>query len=414
MQAEDCWVEGNAGEGIFASSESTAHLSNVEVRNTQPRADGTWARGIAVQDLASLSAENCRIGDNVGRGIEVNMGASLEAHDCLIEDNVNVGIVVGHEGTTVRLSNVKVKGTKPIADGTGGRGIEVSQGASLEAHDCLVEGNIGIGIIVGVDGATAHLSNVEVRDTHRPSLYTTACGLVCQEGAVLTASDVISSQNEGPGLFVASGGTLTCTGCDLSDNAFAGALVWGDGIVELSETTIVGTTPDANEGGGIGIYATDRHGPSTLFVDNTTIEDQPYAAVWLDGGGSYAIRNSTLVGGYGMELEYPNGTSTIQHGDAVVAVGGVPAWDGASGLLIEGNEIRDAYRAGIILGSSSATLTSNSFTGNTTDLIWQDCESVDEPGGLNDVPVVDYCPRFNHHITPLEFNLILEEAEILE
>ena len=230
---------------------------------------------------------------------------------------------------------------------------------------------------------------------------------------MILASDLLVSGTEGPGLYIAKG-ALSCSGCDLLNNTFAGAVAWAGGSIDLSSTTISGMRPDANEGGGIGIYMSNRLFPSSLTLDDVTIEDQPYAAVWLDGNGSYSILGSTLVAGYGMDLEYPNGTTTIQHGDAVVAANGVTAWDGTNGLLLEDNEIRDAVRAGVLLDASSATLANNSFSGNTTDLIWQDCDGVDEPGGLNDVAEVDYCPFYNHHIAPLEFNLILEDAEPLE
>jgi len=201
----------------------------------------------------------------------------------------------------------------------------------------------------------------------------------------------------------------------LSDNTFAGALAWSGGALDLSSTTISGTRLDANEGGGIGIFMSDReadlYGPSSLEVDVVTIEDQPYAALWLDGDGSYAISNSTLFGGYGYEETYPNGTSETFHGDGIVATRGVSAWNGVQGLLLQDNEIRDAYRAGVLLDGSSAELAGNTFSGNTADVIWQDCEGVDEPVGLGQVPIVDQCPVYNHHLTPMEFNLYLEEVE---
>jgi Right handed beta helix region len=180
--------------------------------------------------------------------------------------------------------------------------------------------------------------------------------------------------------------------------------------VTLSGSDIVETHPDANEGGGVGIYASDRTAPVTLTLDATTIEDQPYATIWLEGDGAFAITDSTLVGGYGLEVTMPNGSTSTFNGDGVVALDGVTAWDGATGLLLEGNTIRDAYRAGVLLDSSSAALSSNSFFGNGLDLIWQHCDGVSEPTRIGAVPVVDSCPVYNHSVAPLEFNLFLEEA----
>ena len=446
LLAENCQVEGNTDFGVLATSEgSTVFLSNVEVEKTQPKADGTGGSGILVTNGASLLAEECLVEGNAeagiaavhegttvylsnvdvrdtqprpdgtyGRGITVQEGASLLAEGCRIEDCMRVGIFASGEDTAVHLSNVVVQDTKPAGDSFSGHGIEVVEGASLLAEDCLVVGNVGFGVGGDGEGTTVRLSNVVVRDTYRDGEMTVAVGLVCQQYALLTASDVIVSQTEGPGLVAMSAGTLSCTGCDLTDNAFAGAMVWGQGNLYLSETAVSATRPDANEGGGVGVFSATRVGPNTLLLENTAIEDQPYAAVWLDGDGSFTLRNSTLVGGYGRELEYPDGTTTLQHGDAIVVTGGVAAWDGTQGLLLEGNEILDAVRAGVLLAASSATLTNNSFNGNTTDLIWQDCDGVDEPSGLNSVPVVDYCPLYNHHIVPLVFNLWPEDSVPLE
>jgi len=97
-----------------------------------------------------------------------------------------------------------------------------------------------------------------------------------------------------------------------------------------------------------------------------------------------------------------------------VATGGVSVWDGIQGLLLQDNEIRDAFRTGALLHGSTAELSGNTFTGNSTDLIWQECGEVDEPLGLDDVPVVEHCPYYNHHVVPMEFNLYLEEVELLD
>ena len=384
-------VENHMVGFVATRQRSTALLSDVEIRDTQPLPDGTFGRGIQVQE-----------------------GSSLEADGCLVEGNSGAGIYVSGAGTAVLLSDVEVRETEPLPDGTFGRGIAVEEGSSLEADGCLVEGNSAVGIHVSGEGTAVLLSDVEVRNTHRTHWTTVAIGIVSQVYASLIADELIVADTEGVGLFATWYGGLSCSNCNLSDNSFAGGLAWASGAIDLSTTTISGTRPDANEGGGIGIYASDNFGPASLTLDTVTIEDQPYAALWLDGDGSYSITNSTLVGGYGHELFYPNGTSSIFHGDGIVATGGVSAWDGSQGLLLQGNEFRDAYRAGVLLDGSSAELSENTPTGNPIDVIWQDCDGIDEPAGLSHVPVVDHCPVYNHHIAPLEFNLFLDDGEPLD
>jgi len=442
LTAEDCRVEGNAETGIFVSSGS-AHLTNVVVSETLGQQDGTMGRGIEIQDSATLQAESCTIAGNAdvgilvtsgssaqltdvdvtdtrlegggtgGRGASIQQASSLSAEDCRFDRNGNIGILVT-SGSTAHLSNVDVSNTQAEADGASGWGIGVQGGSLLQADGCVLDANSEVGIMATDEGTQALLADVQIRGTKRAAETTVAGGVVCQRGAMLTANDIVVEQTEGLGLAALDQGELHCTGCDLTDSSFAGVLTWGEGLVDLTDVVCVGTSADANEGGGVGIYASARFGPSTLQVDGSSFEDHPYAAVWLDGEGSYSIRDSTLVGGYGMELEYPDGTTLIQHGDGIVATNGIAAWDGATGLELVGNEIRDAVRAGILLDGSSALLTGNAFSSNATDLVWQDCTGVSEPGGLQDVPSVDYCPTYQHHTAPLEFNLYLEEQEPLE
>ena len=392
LEAINCLVEGNSDFGLFAASHGTkVSLTGVDIRETQPTADGTKGRGINVVD-----------------------GAELEATDCRIEGNHELGIWAAAAGTTVVLTDVEVRETQTRADGIGGWGINIQEEASLDATNCLVEGNAYVGII-GLDAGTmVNLSNVEVRGTHRQTQTTVAQGLTFQEGASLIASDVIVTQTAGPGLMVSIGGTLSCIRCQLTDNTFAGAVVWSGGTLDLTDTTISGTSPDANEGGGIGIYASDFALASTMLLQNSTIENNPLAAIWLEGDGTYSIRNSTLAGSYGLEVTYPDGSADVWHGDGVVAIQGVHAWDDVSGLLLDSNTIDGAYRAGVFLDGSSAELTTNVFSNNATDLVWQHCDGVEEPGGLVDVSDVLFCPgdfgAYNLPVTPLEFNLYLEEG----
>ena len=444
LEAYSCLVEDNAEIGLIASGENTeVVLEETEIRGTTPASDGMYGWGVGVQQGAHLHASssvvvgNAHVGffalgegtelilDDVEvldtlpspdaegeRGLEISGGARLEATSCLFGGNVGFGVFADGEDTEVVLQDVEVRDTEPSLDGTHGRGINIQQGARLEASSCLMTGNAELGIIAMSEGTELILHEVEVRDTQRALPMTVGIGLCAQEGASVQATDLVVSGTQGPGLFTTHGGSVECSGCEVLDNAFAGALVWS-GRLDLSDTTVSGTVTDANEGGGFGVYVSDRSGPAILSIDGSSIENQPYTALWLDGDGSYEIRDSALTGGYGLEMEYPNGITSILHGDGIVATGGVTAWDGATGLLLENTLIHGAYRAGMILDGSSAELTNNTFSSNPTDLVWQHCTGVQEPGGIGEVPIVDYCPEYNLGVAPLEFNLYLEEPDPL-
>lgn len=356
--------------------------------------------------------------DGGEQALRVWNGASASVDYVAIINSTLVGVIIGGWDTIVSASNLAVEDTLPDAAGIGGRGIEVQSGATLVAEDCRVERSTSIGILVGSEGTQVELTDVVVLKTRRGTEMSVGIGLHCESGGQVAAADLVVQQTEGLGLFAAAGGNLSCTGCDLLDNSFAGALVWEGGALALTSTDIIGTEPDANLGGGVGIFASGGDAESSvLSVETTTIEDHSLAAVWLDGNGAYSIRNSTLVGGYGVELEYPDGSTTLLHGDAIVAVDGVAGWDGTTGLLLEGDEICGAARVGIMLDGSPAALSGNIYSDNAPDLVWQECEGVTEPTGLGEVPVYDdRCSSDPLHMAtlPLEFSLYLEEAEIEE
>ena len=443
LDATSCVLERNSAAGVFAGLEgTTVTLEGIEIRDTRPRSNGLGGMGIYALDGARLKATSCVLVGNTkvgvladkpgseivllgvevhdtlpsddgkfGRGINVQGGSRLDATSCVVDGNSGAGIFASGEGTEVALSDVEVRGTKALAGG-GGRGVSVQGGARFDMTSCTVTGNTEIGVIAEGAGTELSLLDVEIRETRRDAVMTVAVGLVSQSEATVNGTDVVVTQTQGPGVFVPLG-SLSCDACTLTNNAFAGALVWWGGYLELWDTVISGTISDANEGGGFGIYTYHRNSPNTVFVEGTTISDHAYAAVWLDGDGTYLFRNNTLVGGHGIDLEYPDGTADHRYGDALVATAGVTAWDGAHGLLLDSNEIRDAARSGVLLDASSAFLTNNTFAGNATDLILQDCDGVEEPTGMDDGLVVDHCPFYSHHMASLDFDLHLDDGEPL-
>ena len=443
LQAVSCLVEGNAEFGIFASNEGTeVVLQGVEVRDTKPSHYGTGGQGINVQEGARLEASECAVEGNTGvgiiagyegtevvlqgvdvrdtqplpdgtfgRGIEVQNGARLEASECAVEGNTDVGICASNEGTEVVLQGVEVRDTKPSPYGTGGRGINVQRGARLEASSCVVEGNADLGILASEGVTEVSLVETVISGTLRPwgAERTVSIGLQSQLDASVHASGISITGTEGPGVFAAREGMLSCEGCALYNNAFAGAVVWAGGVLELTNTSVLGNGPDDELGGGVGIYASDRGGSSSLVLADSEVSAHDYAAVWLDSrwpfdDGSYALSGNTLHGGDGQDLS----PTVHAHGDAVFATG-VSAWDGEQGLLLENNTLMDSAGAGVFLDGSSALLSGNTYIDNAVDLWQQDCDGIPLPVGLEEAQIAELCPEYDRITAPIEFHLVLEE-----
>ncbi len=417
LTATRCTLQRNTTVGVYATGfGTTADLVDTEVLDTSPSPNGNGGAGIQVQDGAALSVSGCTVqgntnwgafaGDagttldlvdtaildtsagadgNSGFGLCVADGAALNVMACTIQGNTRAGVGVWHPGTTASLVDTEVLNTSPSPDGRFGRGIDVNDGAALTATGCRVEGSYEIGVIASSAGTTVDLVDTRILETQRGRATGFASGVTAQNDALLRVSRSEISDTAGPGLFLNGGGRAEFDAVQLRRNTFAGVVVL-HASAWLTDSTITDTAPDAQWGGGFGVYTIDRFGAPTLYVTDSTIGPHDYAAVWLDGPGSYDIEGNTLSGSAG----FAQG-SAILHGNAVFAENGVTAWDGATGLMLADNTFSGSTEIGVLLDGSSATLGGNSWSDNGTDVRQQDCDGPDgisgpdESGGVDDV-----------------------------
>ncbi len=409
LTATGCTVEGNTALGVSAGSVGTVvELDDTEILATGASPDGTGGRGIGVQDGASLSATRCIVQGSAGlgvfagsagtivdlvetaildtspdpdgtggRGIAVEGGASLSATRCTIQGNKEVGVYASDAGTGVDLADTEILQTAQRPDGMGGRGVEVNDGASLTATRCTLRDNTEIGVLASDAGTVVDLADTAILDTHRGRTTGFALGANTQSGAWLSMSDTEISGTEGPGIYLARGARIDAARLTLTGNTFAGALIT-DGTLTVTASTITGTLADAEWGGGFGVYASGNWGAPTIKLVDSTIGAHDYAAVWLDGPGSYDLEGNTLSGSAGVD---DHGTAI--HGNAVFAQNGVSAWgeDATTGLLLADNSFNDASEIGVLLHDASAALTGNAWSGNGTDLRQQLCDGPDHVHG---------------------------------
>ncbi len=401
LAARGCSVEGNAFAGIHAGNEGTwVELWDTRILDTVAGADGAAGDGVVVANGASLTASRCVVQGNTrvgvlaahlgtsvdlidtqildtsssdgasgGRGLNAVDGAVLTATGCSVERNTEAGVFALGFGTIVHLVDSTVIDTLALPDGTFGRGISVQGGASLTALACSVRGNVEAGVSAFGEGTTVQLLGSEILDTRRGPGTAMATGASAQTGAALVMSDCELSTTEGPGFFVHAGGRVEADGIRVSGNRFAGVLIT-DGSALIVNATITGTLPDAQWGGGCGVYATDLGGAPSVVVTDSEIGHHPYAAVWLDGPGSYQILDSKIAGGASVA------DRDWAHGNAIFAENGIVPWNGQTGLLLNGNTIHDALEVGVFLDDSSASFVDNLWDTNRLDLVQQGCNRV--------------------------------------
>jgi len=190
-------------------------------------------------------------GGMMGRGINVQDGARLEATRALVSGNSEMGVFAAGVGVVVVLDDSIVRGTMAReADGLGGRGINAQEGGRLEASRVLVEQNTEVGVFAVHAGTEVVLADVVVRDTQpRPSDGTAGRGLYAETGARIEASRLWVERNRDVGVFLASEGTEAL----------------------LTDVVVRDTEPEASGTGGRGISAQAgaRLTASRLLVSNS-------------------------------------------------------------------------------------------------------------------------------------------------
>ena len=171
---------------------------------------------------------------------------------------------------------------------------------------------------------------------------------------------------------------MHCTECLLVDNQFAAAYTNG-GELRLVRSRLEDTGSHASEGGGYGLYTESRSDPQ-VWLDDADVAGNLLAGVVLDNtedpidGAGIQIIGSRIHGG-AADHDTP---ALATYGDALLACGGLQAWDGERGLRIADSTFADAGRVGLLLNSSSASLQGDVvFEGNAVDAAQQPCADAD-------------------------------------
>lgn len=302
LTAEDSSFEALVATGIHAQGAgTTAQLEGCSFLDIAPTEAGLWGEALLVDSGASLTDDGSTIEaatgagllvlgssssaslvgttikgtlespeDGLGPGIEVLEGASLEAQDCVLQDNTTTGVFAGNPGTTVRLDDSLIQRTTPNAAGVGGYGVEAYDGATVTLTGSELAENTGIGLFAYHPDTTVTLDDTTVRDTR-----TTAEG------------------SYGAGIVAWDGGRIEASGGNVSDNHTCGVCAQGEGTtVVLTGTSVQGTQADDDGLNGYGIWAYEQ---ASLLVQDGDIAGNTFASVRAaDEGTTVTMEDTTL------------------------------------------------------------------------------------------------------------------------
>lgn len=172
------------------------------------------ARDLVVRDV--LRGEPS--GPTGGRGLEVDLGATIEFDRVVIERTAGAAMVAGGTGTRIDALDLSIRDTYEPPDGAArpdGEGVFIQEGAAVTLTRTHIERAWVVGV-AAVNGGSATLVDVAVSGIRSSPCAATTCPEI-QAGFGLTAH---------------FGGALSATRFLIDDSALCGVVVGADGMTE--------------------------------------------------------------------------------------------------------------------------------------------------------------------------------------
>ncbi len=364
LTIEGSLLEDNTWVALLAHDPGTeVALSNSTVRDPHHEGGRLSEAAIIAYDGVSLEAVGCELADNIDTGIEalgagtrvtlvdsvvrntlpaanglegygivVSEGATASAEGCLLERNTSIGIAIDSPGTELLLLDSSVRDTRLNGDGLQGYGIAAMNGARLQADNCAVEGSATVGTFAHGTDTEVALTGTWLRSTSSSSSGQAGVGLLANEGARLLARSCLLEDTTGIGI---------------------GATDPGTGIV-LVDTTVRDTLPDGIGEDGYGIVLQDG---ASLSAEGCTLVRNSLAGILVTDPGTHAEINASSISG-------TKATFGVRGASCAGLVAQSRASVAATGLLVQGTEgpgLHATEAAGI--ACTGCSLLDNRFAG---------------------------------------------------
>lgn len=431
---EDLEIARAVGYGLFAYlGEVEVHgceLDELQPAGTGEDAFGPWGLAVWTGRMAlsdcQLAVEGAQVYATEGSTLEITDSAingsngREEYNACLQGTDSELHLSrtdltrcqrnsILAEQSELSLTDVTVRasGSEDDSDATGIWVPVQLSGSTLQASRLQILESRGAALLLD-QGSHAIMEETLIKGVHNNDVYKSAVGVAVQLGSSLDASALELREVEGVGLFL-SDATASCSGCSFEDLEFAGLLSHGSSTLSLDGTRIEGVSSDDSLGGGVGVavLGEERYDrltpPPRLSLSNTEVASVELAAVYLEGQGSYRLRDSRLEAGTS------EATFVYPASNAIFATGGTRPWNPVAfpdtGLLLDGVELVGGDGGAIFLDGSSATLRDLTFTDVGKTLVQDRCEGVATPEGVEDIEDPELCPTYDYPLGLLDWYL---------
>ncbi|RLB56752.1 MAG: hypothetical protein DRJ42_02435 [Deltaproteobacteria bacterium] len=278
----------------------------------------------SMTDVAIRGVAPTASGDK-GRALEVLGGATVTLSRVVIEDVYDVALLVGQEGTSLTAEDLLVRRVAPSIPAESGRGLEVVSGAHAAVTRAVFDECSQTAVFLSGAGATAGLTDVVVSRT-RPNADGTSgrgCQLVggaaatfdrvvfdsnydvavfVNEGSTLDATDLtvtrtgseMATGQDGSGMAVQFGSTVTLTRALLSENRSHGIFVDGEGTVVSGSDITVRDTRGWEVGGVGGVGIGVQHGASLTLTRSLLERNREVGVLGHHNGTTITLTDATV------------------------------------------------------------------------------------------------------------------------
>lgn len=239
---------------------------------------------IELRDMTIRSIANRPTDGGTGRGINVQDTATAHVERALISDYGELGMLLIHPGTTGTFNDLRIEDGRGTRSEYSGRGITVQSGAVGTMSRVEVDRFLEIALYVSREGAVLDMSDVRVTNgegqpadglggrggsaqwqgqlnvtrghfehLREAGLFASEDGRVVLESVVvadvrarLCAETDCAEAPIGCGAVVVRGGAIDATGFEFIDNSLCGALIAGDGTLDLRQGLVSGNLIGVN------------------------------------------------------------------------------------------------------------------------------------------------------------------------
>ncbi|MBW2460373.1 MAG: right-handed parallel beta-helix repeat-containing protein [Deltaproteobacteria bacterium] len=288
----------------FYVARASTSITDVAIRGVAPSASGDKGRALEVlggatvtlsrvviedvydvallvgQEGTSLTAEDLlvrRVGPSMptesGRGLEVIDGAHAEVTRAVFDECSQTAVFLSGAGTTVGLTDVVVARTRPNADGTSGRGCEMTGAVAATFDRVVFDSNLDVAVLVN-EGASLDARDLTVTRTgSEMATGQYGSGMAVQFGSNATLTRVLVTENRSHGIFVDGEGTRV-SGSDITvrdTRAWEVSGVGGVGIGVQNGASLTLTRSLLERNREVGVLG--HHNGTTITLTDATVRD---------------------------------------------------------------------------------------------------------------------------------------------